>query len=105
MAIEFDRTSMIIPPTIGPQAFNGAITFPGGIVIQKAAVALEGFDLHLENAAGAIVSRRIATMRVDTQLINFVGDVVNFQVSLDLSDTTPTEPYSGNVSVFAIVEH
>jgi hypothetical protein len=44
-------------------------------------------------------------MTVDTQLIGFAGNVVNFQVSLDLADTTATEPYSGNVSVFAIVEH
>ena len=105
MATEFDRTSMIIPPTTGAQAFNGAITFPAGIVIQSAAVALEGFDLHLQDAAGATVARRIATARVDTQLVGFAGNVVNFQVSLDLADATPAETYSGNVSVFAIVKH
>lgn len=108
MAIKFDRTAMIIPPSVGAQSFNGSITFPAGVVIQDAAVALEGFSLTLRDAAGNIAARRIATTRVDVQVIPPVGNnIVSFIVSLELGDAGGggTEEYSGDVSVFAIIQH
>jgi hypothetical protein len=97
MPVDFRTRSVSIPSGTGRRSINDSVTFGSPVV--RAGIAVNGYKLDYVNA-----DHHINVVEIDTDVIGFTGNTVNFRVECDYSDKNFDDPYRGEVVALVIAE-
>jgi hypothetical protein len=97
MSVDFRTVNLNIPSGTGRRRIFGSTTFP--TEINRAAVTLNGFKTDFANA-----DHHINVVEIDTDLVSFAGNTVNFVVEAQYADKNFDDSYSGFVTATVLVD-
>lgn len=97
MTVDFRTVSINVPNGTGRRRIFGSTTFPTGV--NRAAVTLNGFKADFADD-----DHHINVIEVDTDVVNFTGNTVNFVVECQYADKNFDDSYAGFVTATVIVD-
>jgi hypothetical protein len=99
MPVEFVTQTVSIPAGTGKRMINGSVTTSPGSVIRRAGIAVNGFKLDYVHA-----DHHINLVEIDTRILDFADNHVNFRVDCHYADKDFNDPYAGYVEVLVIAD-
>jgi hypothetical protein len=99
MPVEFLTANVSIPEGKGERNIDGSVTTSPGSVIRRAGIAVNGFRLDYVDK-----DHHINLVEVDTRIVNFADNHVNFRVKCHYADKDFNDPYKGYVEVLVIAD-
>jgi hypothetical protein len=97
MSVAFRTRNVSIPSGTGRRSINDSVTF--GSTVVSAGIAVNGFKLDYVDS-----DHHINIVEIDTDIISFTGNTVNFRVECDYSDKNFDDRYRGEVVALIIAE-